>query len=47
VDNTRVLCACKGYSGAGLRRLQGCSPDKDGLLRGLATLEDKTLKAAA
>jgi gamma-butyrobetaine hydroxylase len=31
VDNTRVLHARKGYSGAGTRWLQGCYADKDGL----------------
>lgn len=31
VDNTRVLHARKGYSGAGRRWLQGCYADKDGL----------------
>jgi len=31
VDNTRVLHARKGYSGAGKRWLQGCYADKDGL----------------
>ena len=31
VDNTRVLHARKGYSGAGNRWLQGCYADKDGL----------------
>jgi gamma-butyrobetaine dioxygenase len=39
VDNTRVLHARKGYSGAGKRWLQGCYPDKDGLLSTLAALE--------
>ncbi len=31
VDNTRVLHARKGYSGEGMRWLQGCYADKDGL----------------
>ncbi len=31
VDNTRVLHARKGYSGAGTRWFQGCYADKDGL----------------
>ena len=44
VDNTRVLHARKGYSGAGSRWLQGCYADKDGLLSTLAALE---LEAAA
>jgi len=39
VDNTRVLHARKGYSGAGNRWLQGCYADKDGLLSTLASLE--------
>lgn len=39
VDNTRVLHARKGYSGAGHRWLQGCYADKDGLLSKLAALE--------
>ena len=39
VDNTRVLHARKGYSGAGTRWLQGCYADKDGLLSTLAALE--------
>ncbi|MBZ8119731.1 TauD/TfdA family dioxygenase [Roseovarius sp. LXJ103] len=39
VDNTRVLHARRGYSGAGSRWLQGCYADKDGLLSRLAVLE--------
>ncbi len=39
VDNTRVLHARKGYSGAGTRWLQGCYADRDGLLSTLAALE--------
>ncbi len=39
VDNTRVLHARKGYSGAGHRWLQGCYADKDGLLSTLSALE--------
>lgn len=39
VDNTRVLHARKGYSGAGNRWLQGCYADKDGLLSTLSALE--------
>lgn len=39
VDNTRVMHARKGYSGAGNRWLQGCYADKDGLLSTLAALE--------
>lgn len=38
VDNTRVMHARKGYSGAGSRWLQGCYADKDGLLSTLAAL---------
>ena len=40
VDNTRVLHARRGYSGAGNRWLQGCYADKDGLLSTLSTLEN-------
>ena len=36
VDNTRILHARKGYSGAGTRWLQGCYADKDGLYSTLA-----------
>lgn len=39
VDNTRVLHARKGYSGAGSRWLQGCYADKDGLLSTLGAIE--------
>ncbi|MEM7545631.1 MAG: gamma-butyrobetaine dioxygenase [Pseudomonadota bacterium] len=39
VDNTRVLHARKGFSGAGSRWLQGCYADKDGLLSTLNALE--------
>ena len=39
VDNTRVLHARKGYSGAGTRWLQGCYADRDGILSTLAALE--------
>ena len=46
VDNTRVLHARKGYSGAGARWLQGCYADKDGLLSTLAALESRNLEAA-
>lgn len=46
VDNTRVLHARKGYSGAGSRWLQGCYADKDGLLSTLASLESQSLEAA-
>jgi [2-(trimethylamino)ethyl]phosphonate dioxygenase len=42
VDNTRVLHARKGYSGAGTRWLQGCYADKDGLLSTLNTLEARS-----
>ena len=40
VDNTRVLHARRGYSGAGSRWLQGCYADKDGLLSTLSALEN-------
>ena len=39
VDNTRVLHARLGYSGAGSRWFQGCYADKDGLLSTLAAME--------
>jgi gamma-butyrobetaine hydroxylase len=38
VDNTRILHARKGYSGAGTRWLQGCYADKDGLYSTLNAL---------
>ena len=46
VDNTRVLHARKGYSGAGSRWLQGCYADKDGLLSTLAAMEMRQKDAA-
>jgi gamma-butyrobetaine hydroxylase len=46
VDNTRVLHARKGFSGAGSRWLQGCYADKDGLLSTLAAIEAQHRKAA-
>ena len=46
VDNTRVLHARKGYSGAGSRWLRGCYADKDGLLSTLAAMEEQVLEAA-
>lgn len=46
VDNTRVLHARKGYSGAGSRWLQGCYADKDGLLSTLAAMETPRQEAA-
>lgn len=46
VDNTRVLHARKGYSGAGSRWLQGCYADKDGLLSTLAAIESQHREAA-
>lgn len=39
VDNTRVMHARRGFSGAGTRWLQGCYADRDGLLSTLAALE--------
>jgi gamma-butyrobetaine dioxygenase len=39
VDNTRVLHARTAFSGSGQRWLQGCYPDKDGLLSTLAAIE--------
>jgi gamma-butyrobetaine dioxygenase len=47
VDNTRVLHARKGYSGAGSRWLQGCYADKDGLLSTLSSLEARVEATAA
>lgn len=46
VDNTRVLHARAGYSGAGSRWLQGCYADKDGLLSTLASLRETVGEAA-
>ncbi|WP_411034523.1 TauD/TfdA family dioxygenase [Shinella sp. BYT-45] len=46
VDNTRVLHARKGYSGAGSRWLQGCYADKDGLRSTLAAIERQDRRAA-
>ena len=40
VDNTRVLHARKGYTGAGNRWLQGCYPDKDGLISTLSSMRN-------
>lgn len=47
VDNTRVLHARKGYSGAGSRWLQGCYADKDGLLSTLAAIEEADMATVA
>jgi len=41
VDNTRVLHARKGYTGEGHRWLQGCYPDKDGLLSTLSSMRNR------
>jgi len=41
VDNTRVLHARKSYSGTGVRWLQGCYVDKDGLQSTLSCLESQ------
>ncbi len=46
VDNTRVLHARLGYSGAGSRWLQGCYADKDGLLSTLAAIQMTQPEAA-
>ncbi len=46
VDNTRVLHARLGYSGAGSRWLQGCYADKDGLLSTLAAMDMGQQEAA-
>jgi gamma-butyrobetaine hydroxylase len=40
VDNTRVLHSRRAYTGTGIRWLQGCYADKDGLLSTLAALEE-------
>jgi gamma-butyrobetaine hydroxylase len=40
VDNTRVLHSRRAYTGIGIRWLQGCYADKDGLLSTLAALEE-------
>jgi gamma-butyrobetaine dioxygenase len=47
VDNTRVLHARTAFSGSGKRWLQGCYPDKDGLLSTLAAIEEEERKEAA
>jgi len=47
VDNTRVLHARKAFSGSGERWLQGCYPDKDGLLSTLAAIEEEEAAGAA
>lgn len=44
VDNTRVLHSRSAYSGGGSRWLQGCYPDKDGLLSTLAAMENTFLE---
>lgn len=46
VDNTRVLHARKGYSGTGMRWLQGCYADRDGLHSTLAALREALPQAA-
>lgn len=46
VDNTRVLHARKGYSGAGTRWFQCCYADKDALYSRLAVLEAEQMEAA-
>lgn len=43
VDNTRVLHARKGYTGGGNRWLQGCYPDKDGLISTLSSMQNRGL----
>ena len=47
VDNTRVLHARKGYSGAGTRWLQGCYADLDALNSALAVLDSQCAEAAS
>ena len=46
VDNTRVMHARKAYSGTGLRWLQGCYADMDGLHSTLAALRFQLREAA-
>jgi gamma-butyrobetaine hydroxylase len=46
VDNTRVLHAREGYSGAGTRWFQGCYADMDGVRSTLAALRSPTQEAA-
>jgi gamma-butyrobetaine dioxygenase len=46
VDNTRVLHARKGYSGAGTRWFQGCYADMDGVRSTLAALQTRQQEAA-
>lgn len=46
VDNTRVLHARKGYSGAGTRWFQGCYADMDGVRSTLAALQSPQKEAA-
>lgn len=46
VDNSRVLHSRRAYSGAGNRWLQGCYPDRDGLLSTLAAIEARGRIAA-
>ena len=41
VDNTRVLHARKGYTASGNRWLQGCYPDKDGLISTLSAMRNR------
>ena len=41
VDNTRVFHARTAYSDAGIRWLQGCYVDKDGLLSTISTMLKK------
>jgi len=48
VDNTRVLHGRSGYAATGGSRwLQGCYPDKDGLLSTLRVLEERLRRRAA
>lgn len=41
VDNTRVLHSRTAFAGSGMRWLQGCYADKDGLLSTLAAIEEQ------
>ena len=46
VDNTRVMHARKAYSGTGMRWLQGCYADLDGLHSTLSSLRHQVSEAA-
>jgi gamma-butyrobetaine hydroxylase len=46
VDNTRVLHARRPFSSSGMRWLQGCYADRDGLLSTLEAIEEELKEAA-